>query len=207
MYTVMVTGGIGSGKTTLVELICERGAVSIDLDEINRRLIASNAMLISELAARFGEEILDEDGAVVPSRLARLAFADEQSTRDLNAISFPYITEAATNYILNVECVPRTDAKILVVEVPLLTEAPELAQLADEVIAVTAPSDLRLARAVARGMDASDVLARMWMQPTDAERALIADTVCENICSTEELGNWVDAWYDERMEMLENQES
>lgn len=207
MYTVMVTGGIGSGKTTLVELICERGAVSIDLDEINRRLIASNAMLISELAARFGEEILDEDGAVVPSRLARLAFADEQSTRDLNAISFPYITEAATNYILNVECVPRTDAKILVVEVPLLTEAPELAQLADEVIAVTAPSDLRLARAVARGMDASDVLARMRMQPTDAERALIADTVCENICSTEELGNWVDAWYDERMEMLEDQES
>lgn len=207
MYTVMVTGGIGSGKTTLVELICERGAVSIDLDEINRRLIASNAMLISELAARFGEEILDEDGAVVPSRLARLAFADEQSTRDLNAISFPYITEAATNYILNVECVPRTDAKILVVEVPLLTEAPELAQLADEVIAVTAPSDLRLARAVARGMDASDVLARMRMQPTDAERALIADTVCENICSTEELGNWVDAWYNERMEMLENQES
>lgn len=207
MYTVMVTGGIGSGKTTLVELICERGAVSIDLDEINRRLIASNAMLISELAARFGEEILDEDGAVVPSRLARLAFADEQSTRDLNAISFPYITEAATNYILNVECVPRTDAKILVVEVPLLTEAPELAQLADEVIAVTVPSDLRLARAVARGMDASDVLARMRMQPTDAERALIADTVCENICSTEELGNWVDAWYDERMEMLENQES
>lgn len=207
MYTVMVTGGIGSGKTTLVELICERGAVSIDLDEINRRLIASNAMLISELAARFGEEILDEDGAVVPSRLARLAFADEQSTRDLNAISFPYITEAATNYILNVECVPRTDAKILVVEVPLLTEAPELAQLADEVIAVAASPELRLARAVARGMDASDVLARMRMQPTDAERALIADTVCENICSTEELGNWVDAWHDERMEMLENQES
>lgn len=203
----MVTGGIGSGKSKLVELLCERGAVSIDLDEINRRLITSNAMLISELAERFGEGILDEDGSVVPSRLASVAFADEQSTRDLNAISFPYITEAATNYILNVECVPRTDAKILVVEVPLLTEAPEFAQLADEVIAVTAPSDLRLARAVARGMDAPDVLARMRMQPTDAERALIADTVCENICSIEELGNWVDAWYDERMEMLENQES
>lgn len=207
MYTVMVTGGIGSGKSKLVELICERGAVSIDLDEINRRLITSNAMLISELAERFGEGILDEDGTVVPSRLASVAFADEQSTRDLNAISFPYITEAATNYILNVECVPRTDAKILVVEVPLLTEAPEFAQLADEVIAVTAPSDLRLARAVARGMDAPDVLARMRMQAIDAERTLIADTVCENICSIEELGNWVDAWYDERMEMLENQES
>jgi len=57
MYTVMVTGGIGSGKSKLVELLCERGAVSIDLDEINRALISGNAMLISELAARFGEEI------------------------------------------------------------------------------------------------------------------------------------------------------
>ena len=207
MYTVMVTGGIGSGKTKLVELLCERGAVSIDLDEINRRLISSDDMLISELADRFGEDILDEDVAVVPSRLARVAFADEQSTRDLNAISFPYITEAATNYILNVECVPRTNAKILVVEVPLLTEVPEFAQLADEVIAVVAPSDLRLARAVKRGMDALDVLLRMRVQATDAERTLIADTVCENICSIEELGKWADDWYDERMEMLENQES
>ena len=202
MYTVMVTGGIGSGKSKLVELLCERGAVSIDLDEINRALISGNAMLISELAARF-----DEDGAVIPARLAHVAFASEQATHDLNAISFPYIMQAATNYILNVECAPRTDAKILVVEVPLLTEAPDFARLADEVIAVTAPSDLRLARAVARGMDASDVLARMRAQPTDAERVLIADTVCENICSIEELGDWVDAWYDERMKMLGNRES
>ena len=207
MYTVMVTGGIGSGKSKLVELLCERGAVSIDLDEINRRLISSNTMLIAELAERFGEEILDEDGAVVPARLARLAFASEQATHDLNAISFPYITEAATNYILNVECVPRTNAKILVIEVQLLTEVPEFAQLADEVIAVSAPSELRLARAVTRGMDASDVLARMRAQATDAERALIADTICENICSIEELGDWADAWYDEHMEMLEKQES
>lgn len=207
MYTVMVTGGIGSGKSKLVELLCERGAVSIDLDEINRRLISSNTMLIAELAERFGDEILDEDGAVVPARLARLAFASEQATHDLNAISFPYITEAATNYILNVECVPRTNAKILVIEVQLLTEVPEFAQLADEVIAVSAPSELRLARAVARGMDASDVLARMCVQATDAERALIADTICENICSIEELSDWADAWYDERMEMLEKQES
>lgn len=208
MYTVMVTGGIGSGKSKLVELLCERGAVSIDLDEINRALISGNAMLISELATRFGEEILDEDGAVIPARLAHVAFCERaQATHDLNAISFPYIMQAATNYILNVECAPRTDAKILVVEVPLLTEAPDFARLADEVIAVTAPSDLRLARAVARGMDASDVLARMRAQPTDAERVLIADTVCENICSIEELGDWVDAWYDERMKMLGNRES
>lgn len=197
MYTVMVTGGIGSGKSTLADLLCERGAVSIDLDEINRMLISSNQNLIDDLARRFGSEILDEDGTIVTSRLARIAFANEQNTRDLNAISFPYITEVATEYVLDVHCAPRTDAKVLVVEVPLLTEAPEFAQLADETIAVSASSDLRLARAVARSMDAADVLRRMEIQPSDAERAAIVDTVCENNGSAEELAAWVDAWWNE----------
>lgn len=203
MYTVMVTGGIGSGKSTLVDLLCARGAISIDLDEINRTLISSNDMLISELATRFGWDIVDEQGCVIPKLLAQRAFASEQATHDLNAISFPYITQAATDYILNVHCAPRTDAKVLVVEVPLLTEAPDLARLADEVIAVSAPSDARLARAVARGMDASDVLRRMEMQPSDAARALIADTVCENICSIEELVRWVDDWWEQRSSVFE----
>lgn len=198
MYTVMVTGGIGSGKSTLVELLSAHGAVSIDLDEINRTLISSNESMIAELAGRFGEEILDEGGSVIPAELARRAFAGEQATKDLNAISFPYITEAATDYVLGVECVPTSDARVRVIEVPLLTEVPEFAQLADEVIAVVAPSDLRLKRAVARGMDALDVMHRMNVQPTDEQRIAIADTICENVSTREELKRWVDEWWRER---------
>lgn len=194
MYTVMVTGGIGSGKSTLVELLCEHGAVSIDLDEINRSLLATNDVMVNELAERFGRDIVNEEGGVNAALLAQRAFADEQSTKDLNAISFPYITEAATDYVLGVECVPRSEAKVLVVEVPLLTEVPEFARLADEVIAVVASSDMRLARAVKRGMDALDVLQRMNMQATDEQRIAIADTVCENISTREDLEAWVDAW-------------
>ncbi len=198
MYTVMVTGGIGSGKSTLVQLLCEHGAITIDLDEINRSLIARNAELIDALAQRFGDDILDEDGAVIPSHLAAVAFVDEQSTQDLNAISFPYITEVATDYVLDVHCAPRTDAKVLVVEVPLLTEASEFAKLADEIIAVCAPSEARLARAVARGMDAADVLRRMAVQPTDAERMAIADTVYDNVSTYEDFEAWVSDWWEER---------
>lgn len=203
MYTVMVTGGIGSGKSTLVELLCKHGAVSIDLDEINRSLLATNDVMVNELAERFGRDIVNEEGGVNAALLAQRAFADEQSTKDLNAISFPYITEAATDYVLGVECVPRSEAKVLVVEVPLLTEVPEFARLADEVIAVVASSDMRLARAVKRGMDALDVLQRMNMQATDEQRIAIADTVCENISTREDLEAWVDAWWQQRMDALD----
>lgn len=196
MYTVMVTGGIGSGKSTLVELFKEHGAMTVDLDTINRELISSDQALIAELADRFGADILDEDGSVVASRLARVAFASEEATRDLNAISFPYITDVATRYILDCQCTPQTDAKVLVIEVQLLTEAPQFAQLADEVIAVCSPSELRLARAVRRGMDADDVMCRMQRQPSDAERAAIADTVMDNAGSLEDLRAWVDEWWD-----------
>lgn len=204
MYTVMVTGGIGSGKTRLVEMLCERGALSIDLDEINRTLLADNQMMIAELAERFGDDILDADGAVIASRLAQRAFASHEEARALNAISFPYITELATDYILNVHCASRTDAKILVIEVQLLTEVPDFARLADEVIAVCAPSDVRLARAVERGMGAEDVLARMKVQATDAERAALADTVCENAGTQEDLAAWVDAWWAQREHAFES---
>ena len=197
MYTVMITGGLGSGKSTLCDLLCEHGAISVDLDEINRNLLATNTMYVQDLAQRFGEDILDENGSVITSKLAQRAFADEQSTKDLNAIAFPYIIEVATDYILDVHCTPRSDAEVLVVEVPLLTEAPDLVKLADEIIAVNAPSDIRLQRAVSRGMDSRDALRRIAAQPTDAERSAIASTICDNFGTEEDLRAWVNAWWSE----------
>lgn len=197
MYTVMITGGLGSGKSTLCKLLCELGAISIDLDEINRNLLATNAAYVQDLAERFGEDILDDTGCVVTSKLAQRAFADEQSTKDLNAISFPYITNVATDYILDVHCTPRSEAEVLVVEVPLLTEAPDLAKLADEIIAVNAPSEVRLRRAVQRGMNSVDAAKRIAAQPTDAERSAIATTVCDNSGTEENLRAWADAWWSE----------
>lgn len=198
MYTVMITGGLGSGKSTLCEILCEHGAISIDLDEINRNLLATNTAYVQDLAERFGEDILDENGSVITSRLAQRAFADEQSTKDLNAISFPYIIEVATDYILDVHCTPRSEAEVLVVEVPLLTEAPDLAKLADEIIAVNAASEVRLRRAVQRGMNSVDAARRIAAQPTDAQRSAIATTVCENSGTEEDLRAWADAWWSER---------
>ena len=132
MYTVMVTGGLGSGKSTLCKLICEHGAMSMNLDEIYRGLLESNENMIADLADRFGDDILDDAGMVIRSKLAEEAFSDEQSTKDLNAITFPYIMAMTNDYLLDVHCVPRSSSRVLVVEVPLLTEVPEFAQLADD---------------------------------------------------------------------------
>ena len=203
MYTVMVTGGLGSGKSTLCKLICEHGAMSMNLDEIYRGLLESNENMIADLADRFGDDILDDSGMVIRSKLAEEAFSDERSTKDLNAITFPYIMAMTNDYLLDVHCVPCSSSKILVVEVPLLTEVPEFAQLADEIIAVSVPSDVRLQRAVARGMNPADALRRLQVQPTDAERDAIADTICDNSGTEDDLRAWADAWWEERMNKID----
>ena len=199
MRVVMITGGIGSGKSTLRRLLCEKGAVSIDLDAIARTLMDNEPSMAAALADEFGPQILDEEGAVIRSELARAAFSSAAATRAMNAITFPYITREATEYILNVHGTPRTNAPVLVVEVPLLTEVPEFAELADEVIAVEAPQLVRLARCIERGMDAQDAINRMAQQPTDEERAAIATTICPNAGTEAELRAWVDAWWVERV--------
>lgn len=203
MYTVMVTGGLGSGKSTLCKLICEHGAMSMNLDEIYRGLLESNENMIADLADRFGDDILDDSGMVIRSKLAEEAFSDERSTKDLNAITFPYIMAMTNDYLLDVHCVPCSSSKVLVVEVPLLTEVPEFAQLADEVIAVNVPSDVRLQRAVARGMNPADALRRLQVQPTDAERDAIADTICDNSGTEDDLRAWADAWWEDRMNKID----
>lgn len=203
MYTVMVTGGLGSGKSTLCKLICEHGAMSMNLDEIYRGLLESNENMIADLADRFGDDILDDSGMVIRSKLAEEAFSDEQSTKDLNAITFPYIMAMTNDYLLDVHCAPCSSSKVLVVEVPLLTEVPEFAQLADEIIAVNVPSDVRLQRAVARGMNPADALRRLQVQPTDAERDAIADTICDNSGTEDDLRAWADAWWEDRMNKID----
>ena len=153
--------------------------------------------MISELAEEFGSAILDDDGSVITGKLAERAFASPEATRAMNAITFPRITERAMEYILNIHCTPRTDAEVLVIEVPLLTEVPEFAKLADEVIAVNASEDVRLMRAIERGMNPADALARIDAQPSDTERDALADTICDNAGSHEELAAWVDQWFEE----------
>ena len=199
MYVVGITGGTGSGKSTLRRLLEAKGAATLDMDLIARKLIDDSLGIRQELAAVFGPQILDENGALIRSALAKTAFKDEASTQAMNAVTLPHIVEEAARQIAAARADADESALVLVVEMPILTETPELAKSCDEVIAVEVPQDVRIERCVGRGMTAQDAANRIACQPSDADRAALADTICPNGGTADELAAWVDAWWQQRI--------
>lgn len=199
MYVVGITGGIGSGKSTLRRLLEAKGAATLDMDLIARELIDASPAIRHELAAVFGPQILDENGALIRSALAKAAFKDEASTQAMNAITLPHIVEEAARQIAAARDDVDESVPVLVVEMPILTETPELGKSCDEVIAVEVPQEVRIERCIGRGMSAQDVANRIACQPSDADRAALADTICPNGGTADELAAWVDAWWQQRI--------
>lgn len=199
MYVVGITGGIGSGKSTLRRLLEAKGAVTLDMDLIARELIDDSLEIRQELAAVFGPQILDGHGALIRSALAEAAFKDEASTKAMNAVTLPHIVEEAARQIAAARDDADESAPVLVVEMPILTETPELAKSCDEVIAVEVLQELRIERCVGRGMSAQDAANRIACQPSDADRAALADTICPNGGTADELAAWVEEWWRKRV--------
>ncbi len=195
MYTVMIAGGLGAGKSSLTHILCEHGASSYDMDEIGHSILEEDEQAKEELLESFGDIILNEDNSINRAMLAELAFADKQSLQALNNTMLPRIIERASDYILNIHCVPLSSAPLMVLEVPLLSQVPEFAKLADERIAVVASYEVRLMRAMNRGMQRLDAQARMDMQATDEELEQIVDTVCENNGTLKDLQEWAHSWW------------
>ena len=228
MYTLFLTGGIGAGKSTAVAHLAARGARVIDLDQVAHEVLDEPAVKLA-LVERFGEDVLpgvawnddrrlpvifsslyldegracdyddladfDIDRAVLASR----AFADEGSTRALDAITHPRIMERLGEMLqVGGSCVPSVgeEAPLCVVEVPLIDAAGR--GLADEVMTLACPVEERRRRAVARGMDADDFDRRDARQVDDAERARIADTVIDASGTPEQVMAALDAWWEER---------
>jgi dephospho-CoA kinase len=173
---VGLTGGIGAGKSTVADLLAERGAVIVDADEVARAVVEPGQRALAKLVDRFGAGILDADGRLDRSALAKLAFVDDESRRDLEAITHPAINE---EFGRRVAAAP-SDA-VVVLDVPLLAESPQARERGYQtVIVVEAPRDVRLARLEARGVDRADAEARMAAQTGDDERRKIATYVIDN---------------------------
>lgn len=180
MRILVVTGGLGAGKSTAAKYFTSRGATALDLDDVAARLMGPGSPLLDRIAEEFGaDEVLLADGRLDRPALARLAFASAEATRRLNSIVHPAVAGEVGPALHELDMLP-IKPEVVVLEVPLLVEAPVFREIADEVLAIVAPQELRLARAVARGMGERDASRRLRVQATDAQRAEMADDVIIN---------------------------
>jgi dephospho-CoA kinase len=191
MKRIGLTGGIGSGKSTVARMLAERGAVVVDADQIARELVEPGGAALAELVTEFGPRILQADGSLSRGELASMAFSDPRATERLNAIMHPLIGAEAQRRIND-----EPEAAVVVYDMPLLVETGQ-ADLVDVVVVVDVPEAVQLDRAVRlRGLDEADVHRRMNVQASRADRLARADVVIDNAGSLPQTHEQVDQLWD-----------
>lgn len=181
---VGLTGGIGSGKSTVASALAEHGAVLVDADRIAREVVAPGEPAHQALVARFGPGILTADGAIDRPALAAVAFADPGALADLNAITHPAVGAVMLER-RQAACSP---GSVVLLDIPLLRPEHRQVLSLDLVVVVDCPVEIAVERLVAqRGMGRADAEARVAAQITREERRAGADVVIDNSGGPEQL--------------------
>jgi dephospho-CoA kinase len=166
---VGLTGGIGSGKSTVAGLLAARGALVLDADAIAREVVEPDGPAFGPIVERFGTGVVGPDGRLDRAALAAVVFADPEAREALNAITHPLIGEVIAARVASAAA-----DGIVVFDVPLLVEhwvdKGEVNRPYDLVVVVEAPRELRLERLEGRGVARADAEARMAVQATDEQR-------------------------------------
>lgn len=196
-----LTGGIGSGKSTVAALLAARGAVVIDADLIARQVVEPGSPVLAQLAERFGPDIIGPDGRLDRARLAEKAFVSEETRKELEAITHPAIGE---EFLRQVAAAP--DGAVVVHDVPLLVESKNPAQYR-AVIVVEAPRELRLSRLEARGIPRVDAERRMAQQATDDARRAVATWLIDNAGDLAALGARIEQLWPELVRFATSEEN
>lgn len=188
MLKVALTGGIGSGKSTVAEMLEECGAIIIDSDQLARDVIERGTPGYDSALNAFGDEIL-LDGEIDRTRLADIVFKDESKRQLLESIIHPLVREKAESLMKSAP-----SGSVIVNQIPLLVET-EGAKRFDYVITVSATKEVRRQRLLERGMKDYEISKRMAAQVDDVAREAIANYVIDNNGSRDELQRLVeDLW-------------
>jgi dephospho-CoA kinase len=196
VFLVAVTGGIGSGKSTVTGRFAEHGCAVIDADRVAREVVEPGEPALAEIAERFGPELVREDGSLDRAALAAIVFADEDARIELERITHPRVAARMAERIAALAAEPWSGTpRLVVVDHPLLVETGQAGRF-DAVVVVLAPELIRVQRLQdERGMDADDVKARLRAQATDEERRAIATHVVDNGGDLASLNAQVDRVY------------
>ncbi len=176
-----LTGGTGSGKSTVARRLGERGAVVVDADVLAREVVAPGSEGLAAVVEEFGPDVLAPDGALDRAALAAVVFGDDARRRALEAITHPLIARRTGELVA-----AAPDDAVLVHDVPLLVEK-RMGAGYHLVVVVDAPVEDRVRRLVGRGMPEDDARRRIASQADDEQRRAAADVWLENAGTPQQL--------------------
>jgi dephospho-CoA kinase len=192
MVVIAVTGGIGSGKSTVASLLARHGAAVIDLDEIARQIADPGGSAYQPLVDHFGPGVVRADGSLDRAAVASRAFSDPAELAALNAITHPAIAAVTAARLAEAEATVAARGLPVVLDIPLLTAATKSWYGLAGVVVVDTPVEIAVRRLVEhRGMTASDAEARIRAQASREERRRWADVVVDNSGSPADLASSV----------------
>lgn len=175
MLKIGITGGIGSGKSTVCQIFAKMGVPVYSADLQAREIMNTNAKLVKALKKEFGADIYGDDGLLIRPKLAAIVFGDKAKVEKLNALVHPAVKEDFRQWAQK-----QTNCPYVIKEAALMFESESYKDL-DYVVTVTAPKELRILRVVERdGSKRADVIKRMDNQLSEKERAERADFIIKN---------------------------
>jgi len=173
MLVVALTGGIGSGKSTVGQIFEDLGAVVTDSDQLARNVVERGTTGFDQIVAAFGDEVL-KNGELDRAALAEVIFKDPVKRTQLEQITHPLIRRAFAEIVESAQ-----NDSIVINQIPLLVESKHEYKF-DHVITVSATEEVRIQRLLMRGMNLTQIKQRIGAQSTDAQREAISDTVISN---------------------------
>ena len=189
MYVVGLTGGIGSGKSTVAEMLKEKGAVVLSADQVGHEAYQPGRPAWQQIVDAFGREVVAADGSIDRKRLGSTVFADPEALKRLNAITHPRMKELMREKLAEQEA---RGVSVAVLEAALLLDA-GWDDLTDEVWVTVAPPAVAAQRTAERsGISMEEALARIRTQMSNAERARRSDVIIDTDCAIEQTRSQVD---------------
>lgn len=183
MFVIGITGGIGTGKSSVADIFAGKGIRVLDADEISRQVTGENGAALDEIRLLFGNKAIDSNKSLNRKYVASLVFSDRTKLDKLSAIIHKYVLEKIA---VEIDSERNRGTKLIVMDVPIPVKK-GFVDICNQIWVISADESIRLDRLTQRGMDHDDAKRRISMQMTREEYEDIADIVIVNDGTKEEL--------------------
>jgi dephospho-CoA kinase len=194
MFVLGITGGIGSGKSTVSGILADKGLMVLDADEISRSVTGPGGRAMPEIASVFGNKVVTSNGALNRRVMSDIAFGDKKKLDELSTIIHRHVFEQIDEALAKEK---EKGSKCVVLDVPIPVN--KFRELCDQIWVVTCDKDVRLARLQKRGMDKDEAERRIAVQMTDDEYCELGDHSIDNSWDIEDLKDKVEVLIREQL--------